>query len=162
MLLLKHSSLLKLTSFLILLSTLLWIHHLILIFAVYFLQVLRSDEIFDWSECFFEKSAICKSLFLSSLLLHFHSKRNSFHQLKEHVSFNFNCKDFVTWIIFINVLNEMKQSHIFQNQINFLFKSFINLLITVEISCCFLLFSQLFYSIYHENNIFAWSFNIKK
>ncbi len=46
MLLLKHDSLLKLMSFLVLLFTLLQIHSLILAFAVCFLQVLIDNEIY--------------------------------------------------------------------------------------------------------------------
>ena len=102
-LLLKHDSLLKLTSFLILLFTLLWIHSLILAFTVCFLQVLKSDELFFWSEYFFWVSIIRESQFLSSSLLHFHSKRDSFHQLKIRVSSSFNCENFVTWIAFVNI-----------------------------------------------------------
>ena len=103
MLLLKHDSLLKLTSFLVLLSTSLWIHSLILTFAVCFLQVLRSDELFFWSEHLFWVSIIRESQFLSFSLLHLRSKRNSFHQLKIRVFSSFNCENSVTWIAFINI-----------------------------------------------------------
>ena len=108
MLLLKHDLLLKLTSFLILLFILLWIHSLILAFTVCFLQVLKSDELFFWSEHLFWMSIIRKSLFFSSSLLHFRSKRNSFHQLKICISSSFNCENSVTWITFINIFKRNK------------------------------------------------------
>ncbi len=108
MLLLKHDSLLKLTSFLVLLSTSLRICSLILAFAVCFLRVLKSDELFFWSECLFWMSIIRESHFLSSLLLHLRSKRNSFHQLKIRVSSSFNCENFVTWIAFVNISKRNK------------------------------------------------------
>ena len=108
MLLLKHDSLLKLTSFLVLLFTLLQIHSLILTFTVCFLQVLRSDELFFWSKHLFWMSIIHENQFLSSLLLHLRSKRDSFHQLKIHISFSFNCKNSVTWITFINIFKRNK------------------------------------------------------
>jgi len=103
MLLLKHDSLLKLTSFLVLLSTLLRIRSLILAFTVCFLQVLRLDELFFWSEHLFWVSIIRESQFFSSSLLHLRSKRDSFCQLKIHISFSFNCENSVTWIAFINI-----------------------------------------------------------
>ncbi len=103
MLLLKHDSLLKLTLFLVLLSTLLQIHSLILTFAICFLQVLKSDEFFFWSEHLFWVSIIRENQFLSSSLLHLRSKRDSFHQLKIHVSSSFNYENSVTWITFINI-----------------------------------------------------------
>ena len=95
--------LLKLISFLVLLFTLLQIHSLILAFTVCFLQVLRSDEFFFWSKCLFWMSIIRENQFLSSSLLHLRSKRDSFHQLKIHISFSFNCENFVTWIAFVNI-----------------------------------------------------------
>ncbi len=103
MLLLKHDSLLKLTSFLVLLFTLLQIRSLILAFIVCFLWVLKSDKFFFWSECLFWVSVICESQFLSSSLLHLRSKRDSFHQLKIYISFSFNCENSVTWIAFVNI-----------------------------------------------------------
>ncbi len=103
MLLLKHDSLLKLMSFLVLLSTSLRIRSLILTFAVCFLRVLKSDEFFFWSERLFWVSIIRESQFLSSSLLHLRSKRNSFRQLKIHVSSSFNCENSVTWITFVNI-----------------------------------------------------------
>ncbi len=108
MLLLKHDSLLKLTSFLVLLSTSLRIRSLILAFAVCFLRVLRSDELFFWSERLFWVSVIRESQFLSSSLLHLRSKRNSFHQLKIHISSSFNCENSVTWIAFVNIFKRNK------------------------------------------------------
>jgi len=103
MLLLKHDSLLKLTSFLVLLFTLLWIRSLILAFAVCFLPVLKSDELFFWSECLFWVLVIRENQFLSSSLLHLRSKRNSFRQLKIRVFSSFNCENSVTWIAFVNI-----------------------------------------------------------
>jgi len=100
--------LLKLTSFLVLLSTLLRIRSLILAFAVCFLQVLRSDELFFWSKHLFWVSIIRESQFLSSSLLHLCSKRDNFRQLKICVSFNFNCENSVTWITFVNIFKRNK------------------------------------------------------
>ena len=59
-------------------------------------------------------------------------------------------------------MKSLYQFFIFQSQIDSYFKSFINFLITVEMSCRSLLFSQLFYSRYHKNDILTLELQCQK